>query len=60
VKNSEKTQKVTSTQYDAFEGVKTMDEIFCPSCGEEMEHWNQGIYECEECGTMIDSSIYEG
>jgi transposase len=30
-----------------------MDKI-CPFCGEEMKHWNQGIYECEECGTMID------
>ncbi len=30
-----------------------MDNI-CPACGEcEMEHWNQGIYECPECGAMI-------
>ncbi|MFS1513959.1 hypothetical protein VQL36_16155 [Chengkuizengella sp. SCS-71B] len=35
-----------------------IDEIFCPSCGEEMNHWNQGIYECE-CGCMIDGEVYE-
>lgn len=29
-----------------------MDNI-CPICGEEMEHWNQGIYECLECGLML-------
>lgn len=37
-----------------------MEEIFCPACGEEMEHWNQGIYECKDCETMIDSSIFDG
>ncbi|MEK5069793.1 hypothetical protein [Sporosarcina sp. FSL K6-1508] len=36
-----------------------MDEILCPSCGEEMKHWNQGIYECKECGTMIDGDIFD-
>ena len=31
-----------------------MDNV-CPACGEdEMTHWNQGIYECNECGTMLD------
>ncbi|WP_306792897.1 hypothetical protein [Neobacillus paridis] len=35
-----------------------MDNI-CPICGEEMEHWNQGIYECKECGAMIDISIFD-
>lgn len=36
-----------------------MDDFFCPSCGEAMKHWNQGIYECKDCGTMIDSSIFD-
>jgi ribosomal protein L37AE/L43A len=31
----------------------------CPFCGEEMEHWNQGIYECEECEVMIDGEVLE-
>ena len=31
----------------------------CPFCGGEMEEWNQGIYECTECGNMVDDSIYE-
>ncbi len=30
-----------------------MENYMCPLCGEEMEHWNQGIYECNECGSMI-------
>ncbi|WP_217807168.1 phage terminase large subunit family protein [Tuberibacillus sp. Marseille-P3662] len=38
-----------------------MDQIMmCPVCGDEMEHWNQGIYECSECGVMIDSEAMEG
>jgi ribosomal protein L37AE/L43A len=33
--------------------VKKLDNI-CPVCGESaMKHWNQGIYECEDCGAMI-------
>lgn len=36
-----------------------MGEVFCPSCGEEMEYWNQGIYECKDCGTMIDGSMFD-
>ncbi|WP_276310386.1 hypothetical protein [Bacillus sp. TYF-LIM-B05] len=36
-----------------------MREIFCAACGEEMKHWNQEIYECKECGTMIDSLFFE-
>lgn len=27
--------------------------MICPSCGDEMKHWNQGIYECEDCDIMI-------
>jgi tRNA(Ile2) C34 agmatinyltransferase TiaS len=30
-----------------------MDDVICPVCGEDMKHWNQGIYECKDCGTMI-------
>jgi ribosomal protein L37AE/L43A len=30
------------------------DPIYCPSCGDEMKHWNQGIYECEDCDIMLD------
>ncbi|WP_263315956.1 hypothetical protein [Bacillus swezeyi] len=36
-----------------------MGEFFYPAYGEEMKHWNQEIYECRECGTMIDSLIFE-
>lgn len=35
-----------------------MDHI-CPNCGEEMEHWNQGIYECPSCGYMADGEVLE-
>lgn len=29
-------------------------ENICPVCGEsEIKHWNQGIYECEDCGAMV-------
>lgn len=27
--------------------------MICPFCGDEMEHWNQGIYECKDCNIMI-------
>jgi ribosomal protein L37AE/L43A len=36
-----------------------MEDIICPSCGDEMEHWNQGIYECEDCGVMLDGDCLE-
>jgi hypothetical protein len=26
----------------------------CPSCDEEMKHWVDGVFECEDCETMID------
>lgn len=35
-----------------------MEEI-CPSCGGDLKHWNQGIYECEDCGSMIDGDVLE-
>lgn len=35
-----------------------MDKI-CPSCGDEMKHWNQGIYECEDCNIMIDGECLD-
>lgn len=28
--------------------------MFCANCGEEMKLWHVDIYECEECGNMID------
>ena len=31
----------------------------CELCGGETKEWSQGIYECEDCGNMVDSSIYE-
>ncbi|MDM8098680.1 hypothetical protein [Oceanobacillus oncorhynchi] len=35
-------------------------ENICPACGEaEMENWNMGIYECPECGNMMDGEILE-
>jgi ribosomal protein L37AE/L43A len=27
-----------------------MSEHYCPFCGEPLNHWNQGIYECKDCG----------
>ncbi|MFD3261882.1 hypothetical protein ACE3MQ_25100 [Paenibacillus lentus] len=30
-----------------------LEEGICPACGGEITHWNQGIYECAECGAMI-------
>ena len=35
-----------------------MSEDFCPACGEEMKEWHNGIYECDECGNMIDLEIF--
>ncbi|ALA12704.1 hypothetical protein ROSALIND_48 [Paenibacillus phage Rosalind] len=32
-------------------------EMICPFCGDEMEHWNQGIYECKDCEVMIPDDI---
>lgn len=31
----------------------------CPSCGDETKHWNQGIYECKDCGVMVDGDCLE-
>ncbi|ETK27402.1 hypothetical protein [Paenibacillus larvae] len=31
--------------------------MICPFCGDEMEHWNQGIYECKDCEIMIPDDI---
>lgn len=36
-----------------------MDEYYCPNCGEQMEHWNQGILQCPECGCMVDSEVLD-
>lgn len=36
-----------------------MDEMLCPGCGDTMEHWNQGIYECKGCGNMMDCDFFE-
>lgn len=36
-----------------------MDEMFCPACGGDMKHWNQGIYECKDCGNMMDGDFFE-
>ena len=33
--------------------------VFCPNCGDEMREWQGSIYECEECGNMIDADIFE-
>lgn len=35
------------------------DEFICPTCGEDLEEWEEHIYECKECGTMIDVEIFE-
>ena len=31
-----------------------LEEGICPACGGDVEYWNQGIYECEDCGAMFD------
>lgn len=36
-----------------------MDEIYCPICGEEMEQWHGDIFECIDCGIMIDIEIFK-
>lgn len=36
-----------------------MDEYFCPACGEEMKQWQGSIYECNDCGNMIDMDIFD-
>jgi DNA-directed RNA polymerase subunit N (RpoN/RPB10) len=33
--------------------------ILCLACGEEMNEWHNEIYECNECGNMIDSEIFD-
>ncbi|WII39176.1 hypothetical protein [Paenibacillus thiaminolyticus] len=38
---------------DADYGEEDDDALLCPFCGDEMKHWNQGIYECENCDIMI-------
>ena len=35
-----------------------MPSVYCPVCGEEMEQWGMGIYECE-CGAVIDFESLE-
>ncbi|WP_267890458.1 hypothetical protein [Paenibacillus bouchesdurhonensis] len=30
-----------------------LEEGVCPVCGGDIKHWNQGIYECQDCGAMI-------
>lgn len=30
-----------------------IEQSICPACGGDIEHWNQGIYECKDCGAMI-------
>ena len=32
-----------------------IEETFCPACGEEIHN---GIYECDECGNIIDLEIF--
>ena len=36
-----------------------MDDLICPACGDDLDHWNQGIYECRSCDYMVDSSIFD-
>jgi ribosomal protein L37AE/L43A len=37
-----------------------MNGYICPDCGEDMQLWHMGIYECKDCDVMIDSDIFEG
>lgn len=30
-----------------------MEEDICHACGGDLKHWNQGIYECSDCGAMM-------
>ncbi|MUG24753.1 hypothetical protein GNQ08_20505 [Paenibacillus macerans] len=32
-----------------------LEEGICPLCGGDIKHWNQGIYECQDCGAMVPS-----
>ena len=31
----------------------------CIACGGDLSHWGQGIYECKDCGNMVDGDIFE-
>lgn len=42
-----------------YKGADDMNESFCEICGGEMKEWNMNIYECDDCGNMVDASIYE-
>ena len=33
--------------------------VYCPNCGDEMSEWTTKIYECKDCDTMVDVSVYE-
>ncbi|WP_221639796.1 phage terminase large subunit family protein [Listeria rocourtiae] len=33
--------------------------MHCPSCGEEMNNWINSIYECPDCGCMMDTDAME-
>lgn len=35
------------------------DLVFCPACGELMSSWQGDIYECEDCGNMVDIDVFE-
>lgn len=36
-----------------------LEQGICPACGGCIKLWNQGIYECEDCGTMIPADENE-
>lgn len=36
-----------------------MENYDCPSCGGDLKHWNQGIYECADCELMVDVDSLE-
>lgn len=36
-----------------------IDGYICPICGEDMEYWENRIYECPDCGTMINEDDIE-
>lgn len=35
------------------------ERIICPLCGGDMSQWSNSIYECEDCGSMVDIDIFD-
>lgn len=41
-----------------FDDYEFDDDFICPACGETLEYWGNGIYECPDCENMFDEDVY--